>query len=132
MTTSLENVKVGTEVDFQFGIQKMRGYVLGQDDTLTLIGWKKDEAKSRGYLSWNIKEVSEKAFSHRPKFPVPKQYTDAWWVPGRINCEIISPPKQNNLGFLAVCIAAGAGMSAYGSKPLDKRTVNLNHKASGL
>lgn len=128
MTISLKEIKNGTEVIFQCGSQKMRGYVLGQDNTLTLIGWKKDEAKIRGYSSWNIKEVAEKALGHRPRFPVPKQYTDAWWLASAAECKIVSAPKQNNLGFLAACIMAGAGLSQASNSTIKK--VEISNQTS--
>jgi len=126
MTTALKDVKVGTEVIFQFGTQEVRGHVIGHDKTLVLIGWKKDIAKQRGFAAWNIKEVIEKNFGHKPNSPVPNKYTDAWWVANSIDCKIISLPKQNSLGFLAACIVTGAGLSRVTSSTTEKTKV-LKH-----
>lgn len=129
MLIPLSKVKIGDEVIvYQFG-EAIRGHVVAydKDDDLSMMAWEKGIAEKAKYSSWPIRS------QERNKYPnIPEAFTNGWWLPSIAMCKVVSSNKTRSVGFLAMCIAAGAGMSTYASKSSNKRANNLNHKASRI
>jgi len=127
MQIPLSKAKIGDEVTFKFTSDSppIRGHVVARETDLIMIAWKQGVAIKNRYSYWPID-------SERKRFPnIPANFTDGWWVSGNQLCDVILK-KTNNIGFLTMCIAAGAGMSTYASKSNGKKVGNLNLKASRI
>lgn len=125
MLIPLSKIKIGDEITISNYGDVIRGHLVARDHSLCMVAWEEGVATKKGYAHWVMG-------GERKRFPnIPAKYTTGWWWSNEQLCEVI-PKVTNNIGFLTMCIAAGAGMSAYVSKPSNKRVGNLNHKASRI